>query len=296
MRSLISYSACDALKVCVMGNDLFNLLQTEDVFNFDGGCVKVNERIYNLSGETKEILCRVLLDGLDYLFAELQLSHDKYSWITICDRSFYDVLTNVEGDKISMVATLEALLPALGLSVLHVTSADICLDVNVSATARIKKAIRDTQGLAMIVNGRRVPDDAPSIGYFYQANRFRLLGQPTIYLKNTGGLALKIYDKGRELEQVASYKNNYIRQWSGITGETMHRVELSIRGNRIDKFCQANRITQEEFLEGLLHHDFRMKVLEELLDDVLRFNPVSMANRKQADKVSVIDVVLGRYE
>lgn len=293
---MIYYSAVDALKVCVTGNNLFQYLFSEDEYNFDGGCVKVNERITNLSGETKEILCRVLLDGLDYLFAELQLSNDKYSWITICDRSFYDVLTNVEGDKVSMVATLEVLLPALGLSVLHVTSADICLDVNVSATARIKKAIRDTQGLAMIVNGRRVPDDAPSIGYFYQANRFRLLGQPTIYLKNTGGLALKIYDKGRELEQVASYKTNFVRQWSGITGETMHRVELSIRGNRIAKFCQANRITQEEFLEGLLHHDFRMKVLEELIDDVLRFNPVSMANRKKADKVSVIDLVLGRYK
>lgn len=293
---MIYYSAVDALKICVTGSDLFQYLFSEDEYNFDGGCVKVNERITNLSGETKEILCRVLLDGPDYLFAELQLSNDKYSWITICDRSFYDVLTYVEGNKVSMVATLEVLLPALGLSVLHVTSADICLDVNVSATARIKKAIRDTQGLAMIVNGRRVPDDAPSIGYFYQANRFRLLGQPTIYLKNTGGLALKIYDKGRELEQVASYKNSYIRQWSGITGETMHRVELSIRGNRIAKFCQANRITQEEFLEGLLHHDFRMKVLEELIDDVLRFNPVSMANRKQADKVSVIDLVLGRYE
>lgn len=296
MRSMIYYSAIDALKVCVIGNNLFSHLKTEDEFNFDGGCVKVNERMSTPSGETKEIFGRVFLDGLDYLFAELQLSSDKYSWITICDRSFYDVLTNVDGDKISMVATLETLLPALGLSMLHVTRVDVCCDVNVSATARVKKAIRDTQGLAMIVNGRRVPDDAPSIGYFYQANRFRLMGQPTIYLKSTGGLALKVYDKGRELEQVSSYKNNYIRQWSGITGETMHRVEITIRGNRIDKFCQANGMTQDEFLEGLLHHEFRMEVLEELIDDVLRFNPVPMANRKQANKVSVIDVVLGRYK
>lgn len=303
MRNFIKSTAIDALKICVTGgkeNNLFNYLTKEDGYFFDGGSVKVNERITNTSGDTKEIFCRVLIDGLDYQFAEIQLSNDKYSFITICNRSFYDYLTTSFGknandyDRIPMSALVGELLPQLDLMLLHVTRVDVALDVNVSALSRLKKAIKNTKELVMIVNGKRVSDEAASLGYFYQANRYRLLGQPTLYLKSTGGVALKVYDKGRELAQASNFKNDYIRKWTGINGATMHRVELTLKANKIAKFCQENNLTQEEFLEGLLHNKFRMYLLE-LSNDVLRFNPIEKANNKKCDTVSVLDVVLGRY-
>lgn len=305
MRNLKFFTAVDALKICVVQDEdseieIFNILSNYETFNFDGGSIIVNERILNAEGETKEILCRIEIDGLPYKFADVQLTSDKFSWLTISNEAFYDVLTSCNNtssfEKIACFSILEELLPALGFALFHVTGVDICLDVNVGAVTRLRKALRNQQ-LVKLINGKKVVEieALPNFNYTYQANCFKLLGQPTIYCKSTGGLELSIYDKSREIQQATPHKNEYIRRWSGINDRTMYRVELSIKANKIEKFCADNKLTQVEFLKGLLHHDFRLAVLG-LVDDVLRFNPLSAASKKKSETVSVLDIVLGRYD
>lgn len=294
----------DALKLCVKcdSDELYDHLTTNDDYYFDGGVVTVNTR-YGFSDDTppNEIHARVLMDGLPYPYAELQLSNNKYSpfsFMTLNNRVFYEPFTTaIDNDidgRVSMLSMIDELLPRLGLTLHQTSSVDVCIDCNISALARIKRAIRDVDNLAMYINGRHVEDDAPSIGYYYAANRYKLIGMPTLYVKNTGGLALKVYDKGRELDDASPDKNDYTRNWSGIVGTPFHRLELTIKSGRINRFCAENGLTQDQFLRGLCYEDFRLALLDSLLGDVIRFNRMEAYNAHRTDNVSLLDVIFNQ--
>lgn len=294
----------DALKLCVKcdSGELYDHLTTNDNYYFDGGVVTVNKR-YGFTDDVppNEIHARVLVDGLEYPYGELQLSNNKYSpfsFITLNNRVFYEPFTTaIDSDidgRVSMLSLIGELLPRLGLTLYQTSSVDVCFDCNISALARIKRAIRDIDNLAMYINNRHVEDDAPSIGYYYAANRFKLIGMPTLYVKNTGGLALKVYDKGRELDDASPDKNNYTRSWSGIEGTPFHRLELTIKSVRISRFCTENGLTQDEFLRGLCYEDFRLALLDSLLGDVIRFNRMEAYKAHRTDNVSLLDVIFNQ--
>ena len=294
----------DALKLCVKcdSGKLYDHLTTNDDYCFDGGVVTVNKR-YGFTDDVppNEIHARVLVDGLEYPYGELQLSYNKYSpfsFMTVNNRVFYDPFTTAIGcdidGRVSMLSLVDELLPRLDLELYQTSSVDVCFDCNISALARIKRAIRDVDNLAMYINGRHVDDDAPTIGYYYAANRFKLIGMPTLYIKNTGGLALKVYDKGREMDDASPDKNEYIRSWNGISGTPLHRLELTIKSGRISRFCADNELTQDEFLRGLCHEDFRLALLDSLLGDVIRFNRIEAYNAHRTDYVSIFDVIFNQ--
>lgn len=293
----------DALKLCVKGNcgELFDHLITNDDYSFDGGIVKVNKRYGLADAPLSEIQARVLIDGIDYQFADLRLSNNKYSpfsFMTINNKVFYDPFTTSCGsdinERVSILLLIDELLPRLGLELYQTSSVDVCLDCNLSALTRIKRAIRDVNNLAMYINGRHVDDNDPCIGYYYAANRFKLLGQPTLYIKNTGGLSLRVYDKGRELNDASPEKSEYTRNWSNISDTPYHRLELTIKSCRISRFCIDNGLTQDEFLRGLCYEDFRLALLDSLLDDVIRFNRMEAYKNHRTDNVSLLDVIFNQ--
>lgn len=292
-----SSSNVDTLKVCVDGKQLFDELLSKDHFYFADGEVAVTGRIQKPNGEVQKINAEIMQNGLPYCFADLELT-DGFSWVTVQNEAFYDVLTTVmyghgEIEKVSIASTLEDTLSSIGLPFLHITSVDVCLDVNINAVKRLRKAIKDVEGLVMIVNGKRVNDNEHCVDYYFQANRNRLIGQPSIYRK--GSLDLKVYDKARELSEVSLQKEEYTRNWSGIKGKPLYRVELHIGRGHIEKYCAANNITQLDCLDNLLSSEvFRLNLLG-LCDNVLRFNTVEAANRKKSEKISVLDIVNCRY-
>lgn len=303
MKKLKFRTNVDALKLCIKSEsgELFNHLTTNDNYYFDGGVVTVDKR-YGFSDDAppNEIQARIIIDGLEYQYAELQLSNYKYSpfsFLTVNNRVFYDPFTTTYGcgidGRVSMLALIDELLPCLGLRLYQTSSVDICLDCNFSALSRIKRAIRDVDNLAMYISGRHVDDNAPTIKYLFPANRFRLLGQPTLYLKNTSGLALRGYDKAKELE-VSKDKNEYTRSWSDIDGTPYHRLELTIKSGRINRFCADNGLTQAGFLKGICYEDFRLALLDLLLDDVIRFNRMEAYKNHRTDNVSLLDVIFNQ--
>lgn len=293
----------DALKLCVKCNcdELFNHLATSDDYPFDGGIVKVNKRYGFNEAPLSEIQARVLIDGIDYQFADLRLSNNKYSpfsFMTVNNKVFYDPFTTFFGsgvnERVSILSLIDELLPRLGLELYQTSSVDVCLDCNFSALTRIKRAIRDVDSLAMYINGRHVNDTDPTLGYFFPANRFKLLGKPTLYLKSTSGLALRVYDKGRELNDASPEKNEYTRSWSNINDTPYHRLELTIKSGRISRFCTDNGLIQDEFLEGLCYEEFRLALLDSLLDDVIRFNRMDAYKNHRTDNVSLLDVIFNQ--
>ena len=304
MKSIKCRTNVDALKLCVKSNSgkLFDSLTINDEFHFDGGVIIVNKR-YGFSDDAplNEIQAKVLVDDLDYQYADLQLCNNKYSpfsFLTVNNRVFYEPFTTIfDSDidgRVSILALIEELLSRMDLMLYQISSVDVCLDCNFSALTRIKRAIRDVDNLAMYINGRHVDDNAPTIGYYYAANRFKLLGQPTLYIKNTGGLALKVYDKARELEDVSTSKEEYTRNWSGIDGAPYHRLELTIKSGRINRFCADNRLTQAGFLKGLCYEDFRLALLDSLLGDVMRFNRMEAYRKHRTDNVSLLDIIFNQ--
>ena len=303
MKKVKFRTNADALKLCIKCNcgELFNHLTTNDDYSFDGGIVKVNKRYGFNEAPLSEIQARVLIDGIDYQFAELRLSNNKYSpfsFMTVNNKVFYDPFTTSFGsgvnERVSMLSLIDELLPRLGLELYQTSSVDVCLDCNFSALTRIKRAIRDVDNLVMYINGRHVNDTDPTPRYLFPANRFKLLGKPTLYLKSTSGLALRVYDKGRELNDASPEKNEYTRNWSNINDTPYHRLELTIKSGRISRFCTDNGLTQDEFLRGLCYEEFRLALLDSLLDDVIRFNRMEAYKNHRTDNVSLLDVIFNQ--
>ena len=127
----------------------------------------------------------------------------------------------------------------------------------------------------------------------YGATRLRLINNPTLYFSNAEGtLELKVYDKARELAEVSSWKDEYIRAWDGITGGTLQRVEIRFSKESVREFCRETGIDEAAFLELLCNEDARTAFLSWGIDRLLFFSPWDAVKRKKGDRVSLFDVVL----
>lgn len=155
------------------------------------------------------------------------------------NRALYEVFSRLPEQRPSnFIDLMEHVADDLGLEYNNCTRIDIALDTTLNVLARLRKRIRDVEGLDMFLCRHKVTDpDMKLDGYgeFYASSRRRLLKRPEIILGQVKGegTRLKIYDKSRELKESRPDKTARYFNWlgEGWNQEKDHifRVEVSIR-------------------------------------------------------------------
>jgi len=166
------------------------------------------------------------------------------------NRALYEVFSRLPHQRPSnCISLMDYVADDLGLTYNNCTRIDIALDTTDNVLARLRKRIRDVEGLNMFLNRHKVEDpDLKLDGYgeYYNSTRRRLLKRPEIIIgqAKSEGTRLKIYDKTRELQESRPDKTERYYNWLGDGWkETDHvfRVEVSIRNEDLKGIWQKYR-------------------------------------------------------
>ena len=153
------------------------------------------------------------------------------------NRAFYETSTMFP-EKANYIPYFDYIAGDLGLEYNNCTRVDIALDTNINVLARVKKNIRNHEGLDMYLCRHKVVDaDEKLTGYgeYYASTRKRIIKRPEIIIEQAKdeGTRLKIYDKTRELVEHRDDKADQYYSWLGEDWDSekdhINRVEVSIR-------------------------------------------------------------------
>ena len=153
------------------------------------------------------------------------------------NRAFYET-SFVCPEKANYIPYFHHIASDLGLEYNNCTRVDIALDTNINVLARVKKNIRNHEGLDMYLCRHKVADadeKMPGYGEYYASTRKRLIKRPEIIIEQAKdeGTRLKIYDKTRELVEHRDDKADRYYSWLGDgwnrENDHIYRVEVSIR-------------------------------------------------------------------
>lgn len=295
MRKTKTATNIDAVKICCTEHkQLFNFLLEEDRKDFNNFYVEVGERVKDEEGQIMEIISVIYENSVALPLATLKISvNNPYCYLEMNNHALYKVVMLSDEEKISMLTLVPSIIMELGLKFHNITSVEVCIDMNVAALTRIKKAIKDVDGLCLYINGRRIaPDEAiPHHLRCYQATRLRLLSRPSLYFSNYNeSLSLKCYDKGKELLEASNYKEDYIKEWDEINGQTLQRIELRITKDELRTYCSTHKMREEELLHNLVYDKTRRELLEYGINRLIYFNPMEISNKKKLKKLTLFDV------
>lgn len=152
-------------------------------------------------------------------------------------------------EKANYVPYFDYIASDLGLEYNNCTRVDIALDTNINVLARVKKNIRNHEGLDMYLCRHKVANADEKIqghGEYYASTRKRLIKHPGIIIEHTKdeGTLLRIYDKTRELVEHQDDKAEMYYNWLGNDWnrekDHIYRVKVSIRNEDLkDIFCKC---------------------------------------------------------
>ena len=296
MKKTRTATNIDAIKICCTEHkQLFDSLSKEDRKDFNNYYVEVGGRYKDEDGQIVEIISVIYEESLAFPLATLKMSvNNLYSFFEMNNQALYEVVMLSEDEKISTLTLISSIITELGLKFHNITSVEVCIDMNVAALTRIKKAIKDVEGLCMYINGRRIaPNEViPNHLRCYQTTRLRLLSHPTLYFSNyNDSLSLKCYNKGKELKDASYYKEAYITEWDEIKGHILQRIELRIKKKELRTYCATHIMTEEALLHGLIYDKTRRELLEWGMNRLIYFNPMEVSKKKKLEKLTLFDVV-----
>lgn len=153
--------------------------------------------------------------------------------------------------KYSVAGHLDYIASYLKLERNNITSVEVSLDCNVNVIHRLQKIIKDTKNYDMFYNGNLVRIDRKLDNYMEIKGRSRdkVDKYPTIVFRQKGdaGLAMKIYDKSREM--AGSEKASYISDWLDFNpSSAIYRMEVTVKNMDIKEFCSLTEHYDEETL------------------------------------------------
>ena len=107
----------------------------------------------------------------------------------------------------------------LGLAFNNITEIEVALDTETNIIYRLRKLIKDVENYDMYLNGRKVEEGTLLCNYgeYYERSREKLSRCPTLYFKQSKDtdMALKVYDKAKELEERSPGKASRYHNWIG---------------------------------------------------------------------------------
>jgi hypothetical protein len=182
----------------------------------------------------------------------------RYCWISIENKALYS----------GELTYLHYIADDLGLEFHNITDIEIALDSNVNWFRRVKSAIR-TEELTPIVLGKAYPDKGELISkilYIHTGDRLRYRTD-TLSLKG-GDMSLKLYDKGREIEESGKA---YIRESFGLRSGGLYRAEVKANNRAISDYCSSYGISQYDIYMRLLDRSLLFELWLYFANKLLRF-------------------------
>lgn len=301
-----SISNIDALKVCLKkkeGEELFSSLHLSKIKQYDGITIKRVKMNKTDVGEDTikiDIEADIFIDETTHKFGVLTISNkNPYCFIKVENRMFYEMLEVLEdGEQLNMASLLPSIIGKMGNDVIlnNITSVDVCMDFDVSAVQKVRKAILDVDHLNLYVCNRRHTDDEREVNgcmFDFSTSRRRLIRKPSIYFKNNdhdNKMQVKIYDKANELKVQSPQKESYTREWDGITGR-LHRLEVSLTKEGVREYQNKHHLTAFEVLKGIFIPSFRLNLLLWGCDKLIYFKDREVARKKKGGRIGIVDII-----
>ncbi len=231
----------DYLKLCYRQPvEVFETIASTDgdIFYGDGYDLLIKER----DAATIRAEVQILNNGEMMPLGKLLLNNGN----TFSGKAFFEYTNWALYDKFSVVGNethnylpmFDYVADDLGLKYNNTTRVDLALDTNINVITRIRRNIRNCEGLDMFLCRRKVDDEDKKIegyGEFYASTRRRLLRTPELIIRQAKeeGTRLKVYDKSRELAESRPDKADRYFTWLGDDWnrkkDHIYRVEVSIR-------------------------------------------------------------------
>jgi hypothetical protein len=159
--------------------------------------------------------------------------YDCRSFFEVDNKILYTPLTY----KMGYLSCLNDILNTMGVQINNITKIDLTLDSTRNLEREILTKIKDKQS-EMIYKGRVVEEDEilEDFGEYFQRKRAKRERNATLYFqhKKADGLAMKVYDKTREIEQKSG--KDYIHESNNFGKAKTHRIEVSVKNEEFKKF------------------------------------------------------------
>ena len=239
-----------------------------DIFYGDGYELLITERDISI------LRAEVLIQHDDELMSlgTLMLNNgSKFkgkAFFEYSNRAFYET-SLMTPEKANYIPFFDHIASDLGLEYNNCTRVDIALDTNINVLARVKKNIRNHEGLDMYLCRHKVAKADEKIqgyGEYYASTRKRLIKHPEIIIEQAKdeGTRLKIYDKTRELVEHRDDKADRYYNWLGEgwnrEKDHIYRVEVSIRNEDLkDIFVKC----RDRFLPEMQNLPFWLQMMNE---------------------------------
>jgi len=212
-----------------------------DIFYGDGYELLITERDVSIIRAEVLIQREGELMSLGTLMLNNGSKFKGKAFFEYSNRAFYET-SIMTPEKANYIQYFDYIATDLGLEYNNCTRVDIALDTNVNVLARVKKNIRNNEGLDMYLCRHKIVDAGakmPGYGEYYASTRKRLIKHPEIIIEQAKneGTRLKIYNKSRELVEHRGDKTDRYYSWLGDKWDrdkdTVYRVEVSIRNEDI---------------------------------------------------------------
>lgn len=232
--------------------------------------------------------------------------HIKMGTFTFFNSSKYDGRSFFEFDnfclykplteRMGYLICINYIFDTMGVQINNITKIDISLDTTRNVERDILTKIKD-QTQEMIYKGRVVQNDEilEDFGEYFQRKRTKRERNATLYFqhKKADGLAMKIYNKSKEIEQKSG--KEYINESNAFGKAQTHRVEISIKNEEFKKFIAyfvADGGVTPEQIECLVN--YQLATICNLLPQLFKFTTEKLLYfRSNGRKLTLADIATG---
>lgn len=218
--------------------------------------------------------------------------YDGRSFFEFDNEILYKSLTN----RFGYVSCINYIFDTMNIDINNITKIDISLDTTSNVERKILSFIKDkTQ--EMIYKGKVVGDNEilEDFGEFFQRKRCKRERNATLYFqhKKSDGLAMKIYDKTREIEQKSG--KDYINISNNFGKAQTHRIEISVKNEEFKKFL-AHLVedggSSGELLESLTN--YQLATIVDILPLLFNYTTEKLLYfRSKGRKVTLTNISTG---
>lgn len=243
------------------------------------------------------------------LFLDEQMEegkHIKMGTFTFFNSSKYDGRSFFEFDneilykplteRMGYLICINYILNTMGIEINNITKIDISLDTTRNVERDILTKIKDKE-TEMIYKGRVVQEDEilEDFGEYFQRKRAKRERNATLYFqhKKADGLAMKVYNKTREIAQKSG--KDYINESNNFGKATTHRIEVSVKNEEFKKFIThlvANGVVTPEQMECLTN--YQLATICNLLPLLFSYTTEKLLYfRSKGRKLTLADIATG---
>lgn len=301
MKSLKIETNIDKLKLCYIQPIGFfenlkeSFLKTDKrILNYSNYHLFLEETENNAENEIVKMLVSVnyTMDDMSHRLGRFEFSitgkYTGFCFFTFENKTFYTLYEKIMDYKYNTMLFIETVTEDLGLKFNNVTLCEICLDTNKNLISALRRYIKNYDEYEMFLNGNLVREEDRTLdnyGEYFTRSRKKMNRQPTLYLhqKKQSGLALKVYNKSKELEESGK---DYINKWLDFGNQTIFRAELTIRNTDLREYCNQTRDEQENLISLLSYNKWRNQLWAYSVRRLIYFR-----SRVTGDEIGLIDML-----